>query len=65
MRVYFEKPRTSTGWKGFINDPYMDDSFHIEEGMEKAREFLLKVTELGLPPAPRRSTRSRRSTSAT
>ena len=51
MRVYFEKPRTSTGWKGFINDPHMDDSFHIEEGMEKAREFLLKVTELGLPTA--------------
>ncbi|MDO8931756.1 MAG: 3-deoxy-7-phosphoheptulonate synthase, partial [Rhodocyclaceae bacterium] len=41
MRVYFEKPRTATGWKGFINDPYMDDSFHIEEGMQKAREFLL------------------------
>lgn len=37
MRVYFEKPRTSTGWKGFINDPRMDDSFHIEEGMQKAR----------------------------
>ncbi len=51
MRVYFEKPRTATGWKGFINDPRMDDSFHIEEGMQKAREFLLKVTELGLPTA--------------
>jgi phospho-2-dehydro-3-deoxyheptonate aldolase len=49
MRVYFEKPRTSTGWKGYINDPRMDDSFHIEEGMQKAREFLLAVTELGLP----------------
>ena len=49
MRVYFEKPRTSTGWKGYINDPYMDDSFHIEQGMEKAREFLLRVNELGLP----------------
>lgn len=49
MRVYFEKPRTSTGWKGFINDPRMDDSFHIEEGMEKARRFLLQVSELGLP----------------
>ena len=49
MRVYFEKPRTSTGWKGFINDPHMDDSFHIEEGMQKAREFLLRVNELGLP----------------
>ncbi|TRZ99225.1 MAG: 3-deoxy-7-phosphoheptulonate synthase [Rhodocyclaceae bacterium] len=49
MRVYFEKPRTSTGWKGYINDPYMDDSFHIEEGMKKAREFLLAVNEIGLP----------------
>ena len=49
MRVYFEKPRTSTGWKGYINDPYMDDSFRIEEGMKKAREFLLQVNELGLP----------------
>jgi 3-deoxy-7-phosphoheptulonate synthase len=49
MRVYFEKPRTSTGWKGYINDPRMDDSFCIEEGMQKAREFLLAVNELGLP----------------
>jgi 3-deoxy-7-phosphoheptulonate synthase len=49
MRVYFEKPRTSTGWKGYINDPFMDDSFHIEQGMEKARAFLLAVNELGLP----------------
>jgi 3-deoxy-7-phosphoheptulonate synthase len=51
MRVYFEKPRTSVGWKGFINDPRMDDSFHIEEGMEKARAFLLRVNELGIPAA--------------
>ena len=51
MRVYFEKPRTATGWKGFINDPYMDDSFHIEEGMQMAREFLLAVNEIGLPAA--------------
>jgi 3-deoxy-7-phosphoheptulonate synthase len=51
MRVYFEKPRTSTGWKGFINDPRMDDSFHVEEGMERARAFLLRVAELGLPAA--------------
>jgi len=49
MRVYFEKPRTATGWKGYINDPRMDDSFHIEEGMQKAREFLLAVNEIGLP----------------
>jgi 3-deoxy-7-phosphoheptulonate synthase len=51
MRVYFEKPRTSTGWKGFINDPHMDDSFRIDEGMERARRFLLDVNELGLPAA--------------
>lgn len=49
MRVYFEKPRTTTGWKGYINDPRMDDSFHIEEGMQKAREFLLALNELGMP----------------
>jgi len=51
MRVYFEKPRTTTGWKGYINDPDMDDSFHIERGMENARRFLLDVCELGLPTA--------------
>lgn len=51
MRVYFEKPRTSTGWKGFINDPRLDDSFHIEEGMQLAREFLRTVNEIGLPAA--------------
>ncbi|MDP3843533.1 MAG: 3-deoxy-7-phosphoheptulonate synthase [Oxalobacteraceae bacterium] len=49
MRVYFEKPRTTTGWKGYINDPDMDDSFHVDQGMEKARQFLLDVCELGLP----------------
>lgn len=51
MRVYFEKPRTSVGWKGYINDPYMDDSFRIDEGMERARRFLLAVNEIGLPAA--------------
>ncbi|HEY8605846.1 MAG TPA: 3-deoxy-7-phosphoheptulonate synthase [Noviherbaspirillum sp.] len=51
MRVYFEKPRTTTGWKGYINDPDMDDSFHIERGMANARRFLLDVAELGLPTA--------------
>src|SRR5450830_1105731 len=51
MRVYFEKPRTTTGWKGYINDPYMDDSFKVNEGMEKARQFLLNVCELGMPTA--------------
>jgi len=49
MRVYFEKPRTTVGWKGYINDPYMDDSFRVDQGMERAREFLLRVNELGLP----------------
>ncbi len=49
MRVYFEKPRTSLGWKGFINDPRMDDSFRVDEGMARARRFLLDVNELGLP----------------
>jgi len=51
MRVYFEKPRTSVGWKGFINDPYMDDSFRVDEGMERGRRFLLDVNEIGLPAA--------------
>ena len=51
MRVYFEKPRTSVGWKGFINDPYMDDSFRIDEGMIKARELLLQLAQMGLPTA--------------
>ena len=48
MRVYFEKPRTSVGWKGYINDPRMDDSFRIDEGMERARRFLLDLNELGV-----------------
>lgn len=49
MRVYFEKPRTTVGWKGLINDPDMDDSFHIEKGIFTARELLLYIAELGLP----------------
>ena len=49
MRVYFEKPRTTVGWKGLINDPDMDDSFHIEKGILIARELLLHIAELGLP----------------
>lgn len=49
MRVYFEKPRTTVGWKGYINDPHMDDSFRIDEGMSLARKFLLEINELGLP----------------
>ena len=51
MRVYFEKPRTTTGWKGYINDPLMDDSFQVDIGMERARKFLLDVAEIGLPAA--------------
>lgn len=51
MRVYFEKPRTTTGWKGYINDPFMDDSFRVDVGMERARQFLLDVCEMGLPTA--------------
>jgi len=49
MRVYFEKPRTTVGWKGLINDPDMDDSFQIEKGIRMARELLLHIGELGLP----------------
>ena len=49
MRVYFEKPRTTVGWKGYINDPRMDDSFHIEEGLRLARRLLVDINELGLP----------------
>jgi len=51
MRVYFEKPRTSVGWKGFLNDPHLDNSFCVAEGMQRARKFLLEVAELGLPAA--------------
>ena len=51
MRVYYEKPRTTTGWKGYINDPDMDDSFQVNKGMEMARAFLRDVAELGLPAA--------------
>ncbi|MDJ0697072.1 3-deoxy-7-phosphoheptulonate synthase [Mastigocoleus sp. MO_188.B34] len=49
MRVYFEKPRTTVGWKGLINDPEMDDSFQIEKGILLARKLLLQIAELGLP----------------
>ncbi len=51
MRVYFEKPRTTVGWKGLINDPFLDDSFHIEEGLKRARKLLLDLTKMGLPTA--------------
>ena len=49
MRVYFEKPRTTVGWKGLINDPHLDDSFRIEEGLRIGRGLLLDILELGLP----------------
>ena len=51
MRVYFEKPRTTVGWKGLINDPYMNDSFKIQEGLHVGRQLLLDVAEMGLPTA--------------
>ena len=49
MRVYFEKPRTSIGWKGFINDPFMNDSFRIDEGLVRGRAMLMEFAEMGLP----------------
>jgi 3-deoxy-7-phosphoheptulonate synthase len=49
MRVYFEKPRTTVGWKGLINDPHMDDSFCIDEGLHVARRLLVDLNDLGLP----------------
>ena len=51
MRSYFEKPRTSVGWKGLINDPDLDETFHINKGLRMARRLLLDVNELGLPTA--------------
>jgi 3-deoxy-7-phosphoheptulonate synthase len=51
MRVYFEKPRTTVGWKGYINDPRLDGSFRINEGLRRARQLLLEIATLGLPAA--------------
>lgn len=51
VRAYFEKPRTTTGWKGFINDPDLDESFHINKGLRAARKLLLDINEMGLPTA--------------
>ena len=51
MRTYFEKPRTSLGWKGYINDPFLDGSFKINEGLALARELLLSINNMGLPTA--------------
>ena len=49
MRVYFEKPRTTVGWKGLINDPYLDGSFRIDEGLRIARQLLIEINRMGLP----------------
>ena len=49
MRVYFEKPRTTVGWKGFINDPHLDDTFDVETGLRRARELLTWLADLGIP----------------
>jgi 3-deoxy-7-phosphoheptulonate synthase len=51
MRVYFEKPRTTTGWKGLVNDPDLNDSFRIQEGLRIARQLLVRIAETGLPAA--------------
>ena len=51
MRVYFEKPRTTIGWKGLINDPHLDGSYDIETGLKRARQLLLELTAMGLPTA--------------
>jgi len=49
MRVYFEKPRTTVGWKGLINDPYLDETFRIDEGLRIARQLLIEINRMGLP----------------
>ncbi len=49
MRVYFEKPRTTVGWKGLINDPYLDESYRIHEGLRIARQLLVDINRLGVP----------------
>jgi len=51
MRVYFEKPRTTVGWKGLINDPYMDNSFQLNDGLRTARQLLVDLNESGIPTA--------------
>jgi 3-deoxy-7-phosphoheptulonate synthase len=51
MRVYFEKPRTTVGWKGLINDPYLDESYKIDEGLRMARHLLLEINRMGVPAA--------------
>ena len=51
MRVYFEKPRTTVGWKGLINDPFLDASYNINEGLKKARALLIDINQMGVPAA--------------
>jgi 3-deoxy-7-phosphoheptulonate synthase len=51
MRVYFEKPRTTVGWKGLINDPFLDSSHNIDEGLKKARSLLIEINKMGVPTA--------------
>jgi len=51
MRVYFEKPRTTIGWKGYINDPYLDGSYRVNEGLRAARKLLADISNIGLPCA--------------
>jgi 3-deoxy-7-phosphoheptulonate synthase len=51
MRVYFEKPRTTVGWKGLINDPHLNDSFEVEEGLHIGRQLLIDIADMGLPTA--------------
>ncbi|MCS0351423.1 3-deoxy-7-phosphoheptulonate synthase AroG [Vibrio ordalii] len=51
MRVYFEKPRTTVGWKGLINDPYLNDTYKINDGLRMARKLLLDLTDMGMPTA--------------
>ncbi len=51
MRVYFEKPRTTVGWKGLINDPYLDESYRIDEGLRIARQLLIEINRMGVPAA--------------
>ena len=65
MRVYYEKPRTTVGWKGLINDPYLDESYRIDEGLRIARQLLIDINRLGLPAASSPRVSRRRSASRT
>lgn len=62
MRVYFEKPRTTVGWKGLINDPHMDGSFDVEAGLKIARQLLVELVNMGLPLATEALDRTARNT---